>query len=49
MGKKKLYQSTIQQKEEIRGRIKFIGINTFGEKVSNKAGMHDSMVVIFKP
>jgi len=33
----------------IRGRVKFIGINTFGEKVSNKAGMHDSMIVIFKP
>ena len=33
----------------VRGRIKFIGINTFGEKVSNKAGMHDSMIVIFKP
>lgn len=32
----------------VRGRIKFIGINTFGEKVSNKAGMHDSMIVIFK-
>ena len=31
----------------IRGRVKFIGINTFGEKVSNKAGMHDSMIVIF--
>jgi len=32
----------------LRGRVKFIGINTFGEKVSNKAGMHDSMIVIFK-
>ena len=31
----------------IRGRVKFIGINTFGEKVSNKVGMHDSMIVIF--
>lgn len=31
----------------IRGRIHFEGINTKGEKVSDKAGMHDSMIVIF--
>lgn len=31
----------------IKGRIKFVGINTFGEKVSEKCGMHDSMVVVF--
>jgi site-specific DNA-methyltransferase (adenine-specific) len=31
----------------IRGRLKFSGVNTFGEKVTNKAGMHDSMIVIF--
>ena len=31
----------------VRGRIKFCGINTFGEYVSNKCGMHDSMIVIF--
>jgi site-specific DNA-methyltransferase (adenine-specific) len=31
----------------LRGRVKFIGINTFGEKVSTKAGMHDSMIVVF--
>ena len=31
----------------IRGRIKFCGINTFGEYVTGKAGMHDSMLVIF--
>lgn len=31
----------------IRGRLKFEGVNTFGELVSNKCGMHDSMVVIF--
>ena len=30
------------------GRVKFIGINTFGEKVTNKCGMHDSMIVVFK-
>jgi phage N-6-adenine-methyltransferase len=31
----------------IRGRIKFCGVNTKGEYVTNKAGMHDSMIVIF--
>ena len=31
----------------LKGRVRFIGINTFGEKVDNKAGMHDSMIVIF--
>jgi site-specific DNA-methyltransferase (adenine-specific) len=31
----------------IKGRIKFTGVNTKGELVTNKAGMHDSMVVIF--
>lgn len=31
----------------LRGRVKFIGYNTYGEKVSNKAGMHDSMIVVF--
>lgn len=30
-----------------RGRIKFIGHNTWGELVSNKSPMHDSMVVVF--
>ena len=37
--------------EEIRflkGRVKFIGINTKGEKVENKCGQHDSMMVIFR-
>jgi hypothetical protein len=28
-------------------RLKFSGINTFGEYVTAKAGMHDSMIVIF--
>lgn len=32
----------------IKGRIKFLGINTKGEYVTNKAPMHDSMIVIFK-
>jgi len=31
----------------LKGRVKFMGINTFGELVSNKCGMHDSMVVVF--
>jgi site-specific DNA-methyltransferase (adenine-specific) len=32
----------------IRGRVKFEGTNTKGEHVTNKSGMHDSMIVIFK-
>jgi phage N-6-adenine-methyltransferase len=31
----------------IKGRVKFEGINTFGKMVSNKCGMHDSMIVVF--
>ena len=31
----------------IRGGAKFEGINTFGEYVTNKNGMHDSMIVVF--
>ena len=31
----------------VRGRIKFLGVNTKGEYVTNKTPMHDSMVVIF--
>jgi phage N-6-adenine-methyltransferase len=30
----------------LRGRVKFEGINTFGE-VAKGAGMHDSMIVVF--
>ena len=33
--------------EFIKGRVKFKGINSKGELVSNKCGMHDSMLVIF--
>ena len=33
----------------IKGRIKFIGKNKNNEYVNNKTGMHDSMLVIFKP
>lgn len=32
----------------VKGRIKFLGINTKGEYVTNKAPMHDSMIVIFR-
>ena len=28
--------------------VKFIGVNSFGKKVTNKVGMHDSMIVVFK-
>ena len=31
----------------LKGRVKFIGKNTIGEIVSNKCGMHDSMIVVF--
>ena len=31
----------------LRGRVKFEGINTFGELVKDKPGMHDSMIVVF--
>ena len=31
----------------IKGRIKFLGINAKGEYVTNKAPMHDSMIVVF--
>ena len=46
----KIFHEYIYNKAKIRflkGRVKFEGINTFGEPVSNKAGMHDSMIVIF--
>jgi len=48
----KIFHEIILQHCEIRflkGRVKFEGINTFGQVVSNKCGMHDSMVCIFKP
>jgi hypothetical protein len=47
----KLFHDHIQPNAKeirfIKGRIKFIGINTKGELVDNKAPMHDSMIVIF--
>ena len=47
----KIFHEIIYPHAEIRflkGRVKFEGINTFGELVSNKCGMHDSMIVIFR-
>lgn len=44
------HEHIIPNKKEIRfikGRLKFEGINTRGELVKNKCGMHDSMIVIF--
>ena len=31
----------------VRGRIRFLGTNTKGEYVTNKAPMHDSMIIVF--
>lgn len=47
----KIFHEVIFPNCEIRflkGRVKFEGINTFGEVVKNKCGMHDSMICIFK-
>ena len=47
----KIFHEIIYQNAEIRflkGRVKFEGINTFGNRVSDKCGMHDSMIVIFR-
>ena len=47
----KIFHEIIYPHAEIRflkGRVKFEGINTFGDKVKNKCGMHDSMIVIFR-
>jgi site-specific DNA-methyltransferase (adenine-specific) len=33
----------------LEGRVKFLGVNTKGEYVTDKAPMHDSMIVIFRP
>ena len=47
----KLFHKTIlPNASDIRfleGRVKFEGVNTKGEFVTTKAGMHDSMIVIF--
>jgi len=47
---KLFHDHILPNKKEIRfvkKRIKFLGINTKGEYVTNKAPMHDSMIVIF--
>jgi len=47
----KIFHEIIYPNAEIiflKGRVKFIGINTAGQRVTNKCGMHDSMLVIFK-
>lgn len=48
----KLFHDIIQPNAEeirfIKGRLKFLGVNTKGEYVTNKTPMHDSMIVIFK-
>lgn len=31
----------------VRGRIRFLGTNTKGEYVTDKAPMHDSMIIVF--
>ena len=47
----KLFHDHIQPNAKeirfVKGRIKFVGINTRGELVSTKSPMHDSMIVIF--
>lgn len=48
----KLFHDHIQPNAKeirfVRGRIRFTGTNTKGEFVTDKAPMHDSMIVIFK-
>ena len=47
---KLFHHHILPNQKEIRfifKRIKFKGVNTFGEYVEDKAGMHDSMVIIF--
>lgn len=47
---KLFHDDILPNKKEIRflrGRVKFEGINTKGEAVKGKCGMHDSMIVIF--
>jgi hypothetical protein len=47
---KLFHQHILPNAKEIRfleKRVKFLGINTKGEYVTNKAPMHDSMIVVF--
>jgi site-specific DNA-methyltransferase (adenine-specific) len=34
--------------EFLRGRVKFIGINSKGKRVQDKSGQHDSMIIRFR-
>jgi len=47
----KLFHDYIQPNAKevrfVKGRIKFVGTNTKGEFVNDKAPMHDSMIVVF--
>jgi len=46
----RIFHSHIYRRAEIRflqGRVKFEGVNTFGEFVTDRVGMHDSMIVIY--
>ena len=47
----KLFHEYIQPNAKeirfVKGRIKFLGINTKGVYVTNKSPMHDSMIVVF--
>lgn len=48
---KLFHQHILPNADEIRfieGRVKFEGINTKGERVSNQPGMHDSMIVVLR-
>tara|TARA_B100001113_G_C21101696_1_gene619039 strand:+ start:1626 stop:2060 length:435 start_codon:yes stop_codon:yes gene_type:complete len=48
---KLFHEHILPNKKEIRfikGRVKFIGVNTFGKRVADKDAMHDSMIVILK-
>lgn len=42
------YNSKIPEIRFLRGRVKFKGYNSKDELVSNKCGMHDSMIVIYR-
>lgn len=47
---KLFHKHILPNAKEIRfleGRVKFLGVNTKGEYVTDKAPMHDSMIVIF--
>lgn len=47
----KIFHEIIYPNAEIRflkGRVRFKGINTFGQEVLDKCGMHDSMIIIFR-